>query len=349
MATSLPKISTERKRYERWQSFIDKTADPPSPHYYPKNAIQDKPRPGQLELFAERLPAKPYCTDDLSWGLQIRPSKTAIRRSYIQANPPWCVSWMIFDVDREGAALAWEDARLPTPAWVTVNRENGHAHIAYGLNAPVLTGEAARRHPIRYLAGIQSAFRAKLEADPGYSGLITKNPANDAAWRVLWGPARMRTLGELAEWVDLPRHLPKKRAPLEGVGLGRNCALFDDLRQLAYREIRHYRREVRNFVTWQTHIYGLGMTRNGDFSHPLDHREVYHLARSVSKWVWGRFDIAASDERFSQRQAARGYRGGVKSGEVRRQGSLTETRPWESEGVSRRTWYRRKSGLIVPK
>ena len=347
MIDSLAKASKERKRFLDWR--WENPEDPDyRPHYYPKNAIKTRPRQGQLELFEERLPAKPYCSDDLEWGLRIRPKKTAIRKAYVQANPPWAVAWLIFDVDREGAGLAWEDAHLPVPAWVTINRENGHAHLAYGLDAPVLTGEAARRHPIRYLAGIQSAFRAALEADPGYSGLITKNPANDAAWKVLWGPARMRTLGELAEWVDLPKHLPKRRAPLEGQGLGRNCALFDDLRMQAYKEIRHYRCEVRNFVLWQTHIYNLGMTRNGDFSHPLDHREVHHLAKSVSKWVWGRFDIEASDQRFQALQAARGHKGGLKSGEVRRQGSIAEAQPWEAEGVSRRTWFRRKSGLIVP-
>jgi hypothetical protein len=84
--------------------------------------------------------------------------------------------WMVFDIDREGAAIAWEDANLPAPAWAAVNRENGHAHLAYGLSVPVLVAENARRAPIRYLQGIEGAYREALQADRGYSGLITKNP-----------------------------------------------------------------------------------------------------------------------------------------------------------------------------
>jgi hypothetical protein len=33
---------------------------------------------------------------------------------------------------------------------------------------------------------------------------------------------------------------------------------------------------------------------------------------------------------------------------VRRAGSVEEAKPWEAEGISRKTWYRRKSGLLVP-
>ena len=55
---------------------------------------------------------------------------------------------MLFDIDREGGALAWEDNGLPMPAWATINRENRHAHLAYALAAPVLTpiSEAGKQH-----------------------------------------------------------------------------------------------------------------------------------------------------------------------------------------------------------
>ena len=33
---------------------------------------------------------------------------------------------------------------------------------------------------------------------------------------------------------------------------------------------------------------------------------------------------------------------------VRRADSVEEAKPWEAEGISRKTWYRRKSRLIVP-
>ena len=40
---------------------------------------------------------------------------------------------------------------------------------------------------------------------------------------------------------------------------------------------------------------------------------MLHVGRSVEKWVWTRFDRAASDKRFSERQAARGQRNSVEA------------------------------------
>jgi hypothetical protein len=302
----------------------------------------------QLELFGgrDRLPRRPYCTDDLSDGLRIRSLAQALTKPYIQVNPPHLRIWSIFDVDRPGAAVAWEDAMLPPPAWTAVNRENGHAHLVYGLSAPVLVDSPdMRQGPLRYLCAVEAAFRAKLEADSGYTGLITKNPAHPL-WRVLRGPQRGYELGELAEYVDLPRHIPRRKP--EEVGLGRNVTLFDWLRHYAYRQIRHYKGDVRNFVLWQSHLNARALERNGDFQHPLDGKEVWHICKSVAKWTWRRFDIEASDARFKALQAHRGRQGGVASGAARREGSISELQPWLDEGISRATWYRRRSGIIVP-
>jgi DNA-directed RNA polymerase specialized sigma24 family protein len=156
---------------------------------------------------------------------------------------------------------------------------------------------------MRYLEAVEAAFQAKLQADPGFGGLITKNPAHPL-WRVLHGPRLTYELAELAEWVDLPKHLPKRKPGQ--VGVGRNITLFDWLRHYAYRHIRHYKHEVRNFVVWQSHLNAKALERNGEFRVPLDPREVWHIAKSVSKWTWRRFDLAASDARFSATQAARG-------------------------------------------
>ena len=121
----------------------------------------------QSELFAtDRWPLKPYCTDDLDAGLRIRSYQHAIKRRYIQANPPHLRVWSLYDIDRPAGGLAWQDADLPPPAWASVNKDNGHAHLAYGLSAPVLTSSMeARQAPLRYLNAVEAAFRAKLEAD----------------------------------------------------------------------------------------------------------------------------------------------------------------------------------------
>jgi hypothetical protein len=263
----------------------------------------------QLSFFEDRLPHRPYCTEDLQYGVRIRPLKTALRLPYLQINPPHLRMWMLFDVDREGAALAWEDANLPAPAWAAVNRENGHAHLAYGLSAPVLVAENARRQPIRFLQGIEGAYREALQADRGYSGLITKNPKHPL-WRVLYGPQKLWELGELAEYGNVEKYIPRHAKQPEEIGLGRNCITFEFLRQWAYRNIRSARKRG-NFVMWQADCNNRGLIRNADFAYPLGGREVWHIAKSVAMWTWRRFDIEASDRRFHERQSFRGIAGNV--------------------------------------
>lgn len=268
-----------------------------------------------LDLFEdrERWPHKPYCSDDKT-ARNIRSLASAIKRPYIQANPPHIRIWSIYDVDRPGGAIAWENAGLPPPSWAAANRANAHAHLVWGLVAPVLVDSPdLRQGPLRYLCAVEAAFRERLQADQGYSGLITKNPAHPL-WRTLRGPQMAYELGDLAEWVDLPKFLPKRRP--EEIGLGRNVTVFDWLRRYAYRHIRHYKGDVRNFVLWQSHLNGKALERNGDFQIPMDGREVWHIAKSVAKWTWRSFDIEASDARFSALQAYRGSRGGIAKGKA---------------------------------
>ena len=258
----------------------------------------------QTELFAQsRWPKKPYCTDDLSAGIRIRSLKQALTKQYIQANPPHLRVWSIYDLDYAGAALAWEDQNLPPPAWAAINKQNAHAHCVWGLRVPVLLeADDARRAPMRYLAAVESAFSAKLKADTGYSGLITKNPANPH-WRLLQGPpaARAYDLSELAEYVDISKHALKQGFQPAQFGLGRNCSLFDSLRKYSYKQIRHY----KNFVLWQSHLNNKALEMNADFMQPLMGNEVWQIAKSIAKWTWNKFDIAASDKRFSELQSFR--------------------------------------------
>lgn len=269
----------------------------------------------QGELFnPQRWPRKPYCSDDLEAGLRIRSLTSALKKPYIQANPPNLRVWSIYDVDRPGAAIAWEDNGLPPPSWASANKMNGHAHLVWGLTAPVLVDiEDARKGPLRYLVAVEACFRAALQADQGFAGLITKNPSHPL-WRTLRGPRMSYELGELAEYVDLTKHQPKGWAKVEEIGLGRNCTAFEWLRQWAYRNVRRFKAEVRNYVLWQAECYEKALGRNGDFPVPLDAREVHHIAKSVAKWTWNRFDLAESDRRFSEKQAHRGRIGGIAKG-----------------------------------
>lgn len=271
-------------------------------------------------LTPSRWPRKPYCSDDKT-ARSIRPLLTALKRPYIQANPPHLRVWSIYDIDRPGAFHAWQDANLPEPSWVAVNSENGHGHLVWGLSAPVLVDSPdMRQAPLRYLCAIEAAFREKLGADQGYSGLMTKNPAHER-WRVTRGPG-FYDLGDLADWVELPKHLPKRKP--EEVGLGRNCTLFDDLcKKFAYKKIREYKPlGSPGWNPWRSACYGWALERNGDFPCPLDSREVWHVVKSVSKWTWRNMSMEGwgqwvAKTHTSEIQAKRGKKGGVASGLAR--------------------------------
>ncbi len=267
-----------------------------------------------FEFEIARWPRKPYCTDDLEDGIRPRTLAHAINKKYIQANPPHLRIWSIHDLDYPNSVMAWEDKGLPVPNWGAVNKENGHSHLAYGLSVPVLVDSPnMRQGPLRYLCAVENAFREALNADQGYSGLITKNPAH-SFWRVLNGPKEYYDLAYLSEFVDLKRHLPKRGKNPEKIGLGRNATLFEDLRMYAYKNIKQYKHEsIKGWSAFQSHLNLKALEINAENKPPLDGKEVWCIAKSVAKWTWHKFDIEASDKRFSKLQAHRG----IKSGEAR--------------------------------
>ena len=248
----------------------------------------------QPDLFLqERIPHKPYCTDDLSYGIRPRSYKTAITRRYIQVNPPHLRTFLLFDLDYAGAALAWEDNNLPMPAWAAINRENTHAHLAYALSAPVLTADfGGRQAALRYLAAIEAAYRAKLGGDDGFSGLITKNPVHPH-WELLRGvPDAVRgyDLPYLADFVDLDRFKPYVgRSNAEAVGLGRNCTVFNVVSRWAYGNVLEYKQQGLTLAGWRKAVYERCASVNGDFPTPMLENEVKCIAKSIGNWVWTRF------------------------------------------------------------
>lgn len=282
-----------------------------------------------LGVFRERLPRRPYYTDYLEFGLHIASAPAAALHRHIQPNPPGLLTWLVFDIDRPGAADAAYLADLPPPTITAINPKNGHAHLFYGLEVPVVKTQAGRAAPIRYAEAIEAAYHARLLADPGYSGLIAKNPLA-AAWLVY--TSRLYTLAYLAEFVDLGR--PR---PAQAVGVGRNVSLFDALREWAYSWVRTYKNEA-DFDTWTAALAGQAAVMNR-FEAPLHESEVRGIVKSVARWTWRRFN----DAEFRKIQAARGRRGG------RPATTTANGAPWDAAGVSRATYYRRlKSGLLVP-
>ncbi len=233
-----------------------------------------------------RLPYKPYCSNNLKKGLLVRPRETALKHKYIQLNPPHLKMFLTFDLDYSTWAYVAEDFHLPQPLWCVGNPHNGHAHLIYVLRNPVLTMSAAHVKPLRFLQAIINAYSERLQADPMYSGLISKNPWSDK-WKVEQTCDTLYDLEFLADsvWKELSSK-PMKKPVEEIAGLGRNCYIFENVRVWSYRAIRDFWARNRSLSDWNDAVEHKCLEENAKFSVPLDKREVRQIARSISRWTW---------------------------------------------------------------
>lgn len=254
----------------------------------------------QADLFSSSLPQWCGSSDDPQlWGVKSRPRASALRRAYIDPNPAAMLWALVFDIDREQAAVAWEDANLPRPNWITQNRRNGRAHLGYALAAPVSRTLKARATPQRFLARIQHGMTLALDADRAYTHRLTKTPGHER-WRTFWEAPEPYTLPELRDY--LGERLPLRIPRAEAVGEGRNVTLFDRLRFWAYRARLSYtdRDEWERACRAQVECLNT-------FAAPLAAREAQQVAKSVAKWTWENI----THEAFSALQAQRGTRSGI--------------------------------------
>ena len=243
--------------------------------------------------------------DEKPGYMLIRPKSIAVKKPYIQVNPPLMTIYFVFDDDKEDSALSWFDAGLPQPFWTTQNPINGHCHHCYKLEIPLCTSEFASVKAIKYAKAIYYAFALKMGADLSYSLLITQNPTHQQ-WRTTYWTKQAYALDYLAEFVDLPKKLPKK---LEVVGLGRNVTMFEKGRVWAYKAVRDYM-HYDSSHEWEKAVRAQIEAINNGFEQPLPYSEVKATAKSIAKWVWQRFSYG----NFSEIQAKRGAKGGKAKG-----------------------------------
>lgn len=297
-----------------------------------------------LTLFNDRLPHKPYFSDDLRFGVRIAGKERAILAKYIQFNQPHAMFWLGFDVDRAGAAIDWSDRNAPEPTLTITNPDNGHAHLLYALKTSIRTAPDGKMKPLRYAAAVENALRKKLDADTGYSGLICKNP-NHGHWKIaVWQP-ELYTLDWLADFLDLSAANDKEI--VADYGLGRNCTLFDKTRKWAYRAIRQGWPEYNQ---WLQACYERASAYNLQFSAPLDENEVTGIAKSIAKWTKRNLTESSFTEYVSNthdrnKQRERGCKGGKMSkGGGRKINEMSERqlKPWVLIGVGKTTYYKLK-------
>ncbi|WP_077124566.1 replication initiation protein, partial [Shigella sonnei] len=243
-----------------------------------------------LQYFEENLPHRPYHTDDLAFGLRISGKGRALLARYIQQNQPHAQFWLVFDVDREGAAIDWSDRNAPAPNITVKNPVNGHAHLLYALNIAVRTAPDASVKALKYAAAVERSLCEKLCADVNYSGLICKNPFH-LEWLVMEWREEAYTLDELADYLDLSAS--ERRSIDKHYGMGRNCHLFEMTRKWAYRAIRQ---GWPAFSQWLEAVIQRVEMYNASLPVPLSLAECRAIGKSIAKYTHRNF----TPETFAQ-------------------------------------------------
>ena len=251
---------------------------------------------------------------------------------------------LAFDVDDHVALerLACANmgaAEVPVPNVAIYRRATGHAHAVYALARPVHRGEGARPRPLETLGRVSEWLREALQADTGYAGVLVANPIS-ADYETAWLRVAAYPLAELTECI--PRGWRRPAKPTTDAG--RNCYIFHAALSWVSRPANWYI-DVDAIVAYARVL-------NGEFPYGLPDREVLGIARSVAR-IHARHMASGQAERFAAIQASRGRkntrdgqrRKGLASGQARywRSGCAARERPWEAEGVSRRTWYRHRA------
>ena len=249
--------------------------------------------------FINQIISRPFCTDDFKRdGIYRTNKRRALNSVYIEHNNDSFINSIVFDIDSDTAAIAWQDADIPKPNFITQNPANGHAHLFYALSSPVCITENARRKPQKLLRGVIEGLTERLGADPCYTGKITKNPLNPR-WRTFWNEQPRFELNYLCEFIDTNKRV-KKEVRKSIVAEGRNTALFDTLRFYAYSIIFKYQKND-DFCGFMSALEEEAENINDSFEDQLGFKEINHTIRSISSWVWGTFD----SDTFSDIQKAR--------------------------------------------
>ena len=155
-------------------------------------------------------------------------------------------------------------------------------------------------------------------------------------WDVEWRRDEPYTLDELADWLRYEDMRPDPSVETT-FGAGRNVTVFDELRQIAYREVLSFKRGG-SMATWLDRCLHVATGINQQFPAAASIlRRFRSVVRSVARWTWRHF----SEQALSQRQSWRGKRGNAKRWEGHQ-------KPWLLLGLSERTYHRRKKAGSLP-
>ena len=224
------------------------------------------------------------------------------------------------------------DEGRPPPNVVVLRKASGNVHAHYFLATPVHYGKQARQRPLLMLARVAEYLRAALAGDPNYRGVLTLNPCWEGPefetfWLRCW-PWELRELRAFipAGW---------KRPRVATTGIGRNVDLFRWAVKEAHRP-RVAEMLLQHGEACPTWLEIVATKNEETWARALPASEVRSIAHSAGRYS----RLQYSRERFQEIQRVRARKPRPK----RYEGSNEQRRPWALEGVSRATWYRRRTG-----
>ena len=286
---------------------------------------------------------------------------------------------LILDLDGRGSyERALEAVRLASVGalnWGAENLRTGGVHLVWTLVRPVHRGETALEAPLKLFARISEYYARRLRADAGYTGVLTHNPmesAQLAGFQTHWGRREPYTLVELAEFIPYRWRKPKPAK----TAIGRNCDIFAHCMRWAGSPANLGAPVLEEARTVNDGLqYPLGTSEVAGIARSVERyrRKWIKQGRFYSmeeRTAWGRERGIKSGEIRRQRTQERdraivqlALAGESNSAIARvigvdrkmirhvlrrdaplfsRPAPLTETRPWEAEGKSKRTWYRQR-------
>lgn len=254
-----------------------------------------------LENFQNTIQKYALCCDNFNDGVYRSPKDKALLKKYIAFNNKSFMNGLVFDVDHQNGAIAWDLAGLPKPNIIIQNTRNGHAHLLYALKNPVLKIDSARIKPLRLASIVERGFTERLDADRAYADILMKNPININEWRTTWTNIPAYDLDYLSDFV--PDIITTKNTKLSSeYGLGRNVNLFEDLRIVSYKDVLKYKAN-KTYYDFYEHMISRAIMLNNhcNVNDLLSHNEVNQICKSICKWTWRNF----SQNRFSEIQSAR--------------------------------------------
>lgn len=240
---------------------------------------------------------------------------------------------MVFDIDGDDAYFRPEERGCPLPTFIALNPANGHGHAAYLLEAPVSAYSTSSLKALKFFDDVQRGLTSKLGADRAYNGFLSKNPLS-ARWETVWQaqiPYRLDTLNDCLSKAD------KRKIPIaEPTAIGRNVTIFDAVRAVAYRHVLRFKQDGKSMDDFGDFLRDAADAANCAFPSRLAFSEIKGIVRSIAKNTWNYFSL----ERFREIQRERVNKRWSKAP------TLTATKPWASEGISRARWYRKQNRVV---